>query len=84
MVDFTVPSKANLKIEWAQAGNHDFALYTNVERSGRLRRWAAGELHVVDWISRRARSTWRRFPAASITSSSTLTSRGAEGGVVCS
>jgi hypothetical protein len=30
VVDFTVPSKANLKIEWAQAGNHDFALYTNV------------------------------------------------------
>jgi hypothetical protein len=30
VVDFTVPSKANLKIEWAQAGNHDFALYTDV------------------------------------------------------
>ena len=24
-----MPAKANLKIEWAQAGNHAFALYTN-------------------------------------------------------
>ena len=30
VVDFTVPAKANLKIEWAQAGNHDFALYTDI------------------------------------------------------
>jgi len=30
VVDFTVPSKANLKIEWAQAGNHVFALYTDI------------------------------------------------------
>ncbi|MCU1278168.1 MAG: hypothetical protein JWM53_1714, partial [bacterium] len=29
VLDFTVPAKANLKIDWAQAGNHDFALYTN-------------------------------------------------------
>ena len=30
VVDFTVPAKANLTIEWAQVGNHDFALYTDV------------------------------------------------------
>jgi hypothetical protein len=30
VIDFTVPSKSNLKIEWAQVGNHDFALYQNI------------------------------------------------------
>jgi hypothetical protein len=30
VVDFTLPAKADLKIEWAQVGNHDFALYQDI------------------------------------------------------
>jgi hypothetical protein len=30
VVDFQVPAKANLKIDWAQAGNHVFAIYQDV------------------------------------------------------
>ena len=29
VLDFTLPAKADLKIEWAQVGNHAFALYQN-------------------------------------------------------
>jgi hypothetical protein len=28
-VDFQLPAKANVKLDWAQVGNHDFALYSN-------------------------------------------------------
>jgi hypothetical protein len=30
VVDFTLPTRADLTIRWAQVGNHDFALYTDV------------------------------------------------------
>jgi hypothetical protein len=32
-VDFTLPARTNLKIEWAQVGNHTFELYPNVNDS---------------------------------------------------
>jgi hypothetical protein len=30
VVDFNLPARANVKLEWAQVGNHAFALYQNI------------------------------------------------------
>ena len=82
VVDFTVPSKANVKLEWAQAGNHDFALYTEHQRPGRLQRGHAGRLHGVDGCSRPAAINLPALPGGKYHLIVDADKPGAEGGVV--